>query len=389
MNIEFYNCPAPAPLDVTSLPAEKPAFVGYRPDFAAMEAVAREYAAYENILVIGHGGSVTSFYAFYNALRPHAKKRAHFLWTIDPDYIAELKAELAPENTVVLAVTKSGENTTQVEALSQFLDYPVVVVTGEGSSVEAVAEKMHFTVVRHPVIGGRFTAFTEVSLLPALLCGLPAEALLRGAMEVYEQYEKDSLAWKAASVLYQLERAGSVDVLGLMYSHYLFATSRLATQLCHESFGKDGQGQTYVFAEGSEVQHHTTQRLFGGRKNMAAWFFGLHSFSSDAKTSFPPQLHSIAMRGQPLFDLQNIPLSESQRFELEGTMEDARVQGLPVIHMELSGIEPVEIGRFMSFWQLYAVYASLLRSVNPFDQPQVEAGKRLSFNKRLAFKGLL
>lgn len=389
MNIQFYNCPPPADFSAKILPQEKPAFLGYRPDFTAMEAVVKEYEKYANILVIGHGGSVTSVYAFYNAFRPLATKKAHFLWTVDPDYITELKSELSPENTLVLAVTKSGENTTQVEALSQFLDYPVVVVTGEGSSVEHIAEKLHFTVVRHPVIGGRFTSFTEVSLLPALLCGLDAHGLLRGALEMHALYETDNLAWKAASVFYQLEQGGYVDVLGLVYSHYLFAASRLTTQLCHESFGKDGKGQSYLFAEGSEVQHHTTQRLFGGRKNIAAWFFGLHSFESSAATKFPPSLHSIAMRGQPLFDLNNIPLAKSQQFELEGTMEDARVQGLPTAHLELTAIEPVEYGRFLAFWQLFTVYSSLLRNVNPFDQPQVEAGKKLSFHKRLAFKGVL
>jgi glucose-6-phosphate isomerase len=43
----------------------------------------------------------------------------------------------------------------------------------------------------------------------------------------------------------------------------------------------------------------------------------------------------------------------------------------------------------MAFWQLYAVYSSLLRNVDPFDQPQVEGSKKISFDKRLQYKGLL
>jgi hypothetical protein len=93
MNLEFYNCPPPADFSPKMLPQEKPAFLEYRPDFAAMEAVVKEYDTYPNILVIGHGGSVTSFYAFYTALKPFAKKKAYFLSSIDPDYIAEIKAE--------------------------------------------------------------------------------------------------------------------------------------------------------------------------------------------------------------------------------------------------------------------------------------------------------
>jgi glucose-6-phosphate isomerase len=208
MNLEFYNCPPPADFSPKMLPQEKPAFLEYRPDFAAMEAVVKEYDTYPNILVIGHGGSVTSFYAFYTALKPFAKKKAYFLSSIDPDYIAEIKAETSPDNTLVLAITKSGENTTQIEALSQFWNYPSVVVTGQGSSVEQVAKKLNLYVVRHPVIGGRFTACTETALLPALFCGLDIDSLLRGAREMYATYAKDNLAFRLASVLWQLEQRG-------------------------------------------------------------------------------------------------------------------------------------------------------------------------------------
>jgi glucose-6-phosphate isomerase len=127
MNIDFYNCPQPAQFDTKILPKEKPAFLDYRPDFAGMEAVVKEYERYPNILVIGHGGSVTSFFAFYNALKPTIKKKAYFLSSIDPDYITELKSVTSPTDTLVLAITKSGENTTQIEALSQFWEYPMVI----------------------------------------------------------------------------------------------------------------------------------------------------------------------------------------------------------------------------------------------------------------------
>lgn len=389
MNIEFYNCPLPAQFDTKILPTQKPAFIGYEPDFAAMEKIAKEYAHYANILVIGHGGSVTSGQAFYNALRQQTNKKAYFLNSIDPDYIAELKTDLVPENTVVVAISKSGRDTTQLEMTSQFFGYPMVVVTMAGSSLEEVAHKLQLPILRHPEIGGRYTAFTEVALLPALLSGIDIAGLLRGAAEVYALYEKENLAWKSASVAWQLEGQGFVDMLGLIYSHYLFSAANLATQLCHESFGKEDKGQTYMFAEGSEVQHHTVQRLLGGRKNMAAWFMGLHTFESNLVSSYPVPVHSVPFREHALFDLNGIPLAQAQNFELHATLESAQLARIPCMYLELNGLEPVEFGRFIAFWQLYAVYSSLLRQVDPFDQPAVETGKQISFNKRLAYKGLL
>jgi glucose-6-phosphate isomerase len=70
-------------------------------------------------------------------------------------------------------------------------------------------------------------------------------------------------------------------------------------------------------------------------------------------------------------------------------LEDAKIQGIPAVHMQVSAVGPAVVGGLVAFWQLYAVYASLLRQVNPFNQPGVERGKQISFTKRLAYKGLL
>lgn len=407
MNIEFYNCPEPLQLDTKILQKDKPEFLDYRPDFGAMAAIVEKYKDYKNILVIGHGGSVSSFYGFYNALHkfnipslsrgetspPKGESRnkgVYFLSSVDPDYITELKNELSLDDTLVVAVSKSGNTVTQLEALSQFLNYPLLAITEKDSPLYQIAEKMGAGIVLHPNIGGRFTAFTETALLPALLCGLDVASLLRGAREMYVLYEKENIAYKLASVCFQLEQLGYVDVLGLIYSHYLFFVAPLITQLCHESFGKSGKGQTYLFAEGSEVQHHTVQRFLGGRMNMAGLFIGLDGYSSTIPISnFPVSMHSVVVRGHALFDLNKIPLASSQSFELQGTLESARLKDLPVMHMNLSSVSSVEVGRFVAFWQMFAVYSSILRVVNPFDQPEVEAGKQISFDKRLAFKGLM
>ena len=100
MKLEFYNCPKPAYIESVKFP-EVPEFVKYLPDFDLMKKIADEYQQYPNILIIAHGGSITSFYGFYNALKYQAKKNAYFLSTTDPDYIFELKQTLKPEKTLV------------------------------------------------------------------------------------------------------------------------------------------------------------------------------------------------------------------------------------------------------------------------------------------------
>ncbi len=388
MKLEFYNCPKPAEIETIKLP-EIPAFVQYVPDFEEMEKLAKEYEQYKNILVVGHGGSITSFYGFYNALKYQATKQAYFLSTADPDYIAELKRMLKPADTLVIAISKSGENMTQIEAVSQFLDYPLLFVTGKSSPVRAMAEKLNTKIIMHPPIGGRYTGFTEVGLLPAAIVGLDVKGLYEGAKSFFNLYPKDNLAFKASSIFWQLEQKGFVDVFMPFYTHNLFPMSAVIVQLCHESFGKEGKGQTYFAHEAPESQHHTNQRFFGGIKNICGFFTSVDNFKNNLTAVYPPQTHSVQLKGHALFDVSKIPLKEAMGYEFEGTFEDARIQGIPLAHLSVTSPTPQEIGALLAFWQLFAVYSSVLRGVEPFDQPQVESSKKISFNKRLAYKGLL
>jgi len=388
MKLEFYNCPKPQEIETISLP-EIPEFVNYVPDFEQMKELAKEYKSYKNILVIGHGGSITSFYGFYHALKYQTTKQAYFLSTVDPDYITELKSILKPEDTLVIAISKSGETVTQIEMLSQFLDFTLLFITGKSSPLRAIGEKLKAKIIMHLSVGGRYTGFTEVGLLPAAIVGLDVKGLYEGAKNFYALYQKDNLAFRSASIFWQLEQKGYCDVFMPFYSHNLFPLSAIIVQLCHESFGKDGRGQTYFAHEAPESQHHTNQRFFGGIKNICGFFNSTDNFKNDLVCSFPPQIHSVQLKGHALFDVNKIPLKEALGYELQGTLEDARIQGIPLAHLSILSFTPQEIGSFLAFWQLYAVYASQLRGVDPFNQPQVESSKKISFNKRLAFKGLL
>ncbi len=386
MNIQYSNCPDPYPIDAKTLP-QAPAFLSYQPNFAKMETIAAKYTDTKQIIVIGHGGSITSFAGMYYALQESATKQAHIISTVDPDAITAVKKIASPVDTLVIAISKSGETTTQIEALMQFLDYPLLFVTGSMGPLMNIAEKLGAEVVQHPPIGGRYTGMTEVALLPALLCGLDVYGMFESAKAEYARYEQENDAYQAATILYQLEDQGTVDVFMPVYDAHLFPLTNLIVQLCHESFGKAGKGQTYFAHEAPESQHHTNQRFFGGRKNIAGWFMSTEKPLQPIETRIPESIQSITMKDHTLGALNNIPLHTALEFEREGTIEDAQIHGLPVIDQRIEMRSPYEIGKLIAFWQLYAVYASVLRQVDPFDQPQVENSKKISFSKRLGYKG--
>ncbi len=388
MKLEFYNCPAPEEFN-SALLKEAPAFLIYQPNFAEIKKLADEYAHFKNVVVIGHGGSITSLYGMYYALHQSSTKHLYMVSTIDPDYINELKRSLTPKETLVVAISKSGETVTQIEALMQFTDFPLLVITGSMGPLFDIGQKLLARTIMHPPIGGRFTGMTEVALIPAAICGLDIEAMFKGAQVWYKQFSQNNLAYKAASTMRQLEDNGIVDVFMPIYDSHLFPMTNLIIQLCHESFGKDGEGQTYFAHHAPESQHHTNQRFFGGRKNISGWFVATERPLMDINTTIPAALKNISLKDSHMLALDSIPLSAALRAEMEGTLEDARLQNIPAVVQTIPQRTADEVGGLIAFWQLYAVYGALLRNVDPFNQPQVENSKKISFAKRQQFKGSL
>jgi len=72
-------------------------------------------------------------------------------------------------------------------------------------------------------------------------------------------------------------------------------------------------------------------------------------------------------------------LQDSLQAEAQGTMADAKEQGIPFAHLEVDKLTPAAVGEYLVFWQFVAYYLSVLEDVDPFDQPQVERSKEISF----------
>lgn len=382
MKIQFHNTPEPQDFS-QELVQEKPTFVSYQPDFVLLEKLANKFGSYKKIILIGHGGSITTFTGMHSSLKTKSNKEVFLVSTIDPDFLTQVKSSTSPLDTVVVAVSKSGETVTQLEALLQFIDYPLIVVTGPAGPLAEIAHKLSAETIIHPPIGGRFSGFTEATLVPATLCGFDVKQLFEGGQSYLQLFTQDNLASQSASVFYQLEQQGIVDVFLPVYSSGLFGFSNLIAQLCHESFGKNGKGQTYFIHEAPESQHHTNQRFLNGRTNIAGWFIGSESFANNLITKIPEALNNIPLKDQSLSLLSNISLQDALNYERVATITDAKRLNIPVVDFMLADLSESSIGQFVAFWQLYAVYSAVLRGVDPHNQPAVEASKKISFSSRL------
>ncbi len=364
---------------------EVPAFDGYKPDFIEIEKLAAKYKDRRNVIVIGNGGSVNSSVAIYESLKDRTSKQAWFVNTMEPDYLREVRKHAPRDISVAVVVSKSGTTLSPLEAMLFFSDYDKVAVTSETGTLREIASREGMDFLEHPEIGGRFAGITECALVPAALLGFPVREIYKGAGSMYAKCRprrsiKTNPALQVATVLYVLENKGLTEIFCPIYSVFLSGFSMIIKQLMHETVCKQGLGQTVFCDTGPEVQHHSTQRFFGGRRNMAGLFIDVRKHKHDEKMSVPKNLRDVNLKGDTLGLLEGLRLSDALGYEMQGVVKHAKHEGIPHIRVSLSEISPYTVGEFLAFWQYVAVYSAVLRGVNPYDQPEVEYSKKATFD---------
>jgi len=361
-----------------------PEFVGYQPDIQQIKRQFAPYEKYKNLIVVGNGGSISSLHGFWGALGGKSEKNLEIVSTMEPDYLNYVERKYRQDDTLVIAISKSGTTVGVLETLLALKNYPVLVITtiGEGT-LSPMAQSMGWPQIEHPSIGGRFTGRTAVAYGPAYLLGLDVAEIEKGAAAALgANLRSDGPAWRLAEFLFTADQNGYKEVFLPVYSQFLIGFNHLIVQLMHESVGKEGKGQTVLAVDAPESQHHTNQRFFGGPKNMAGVFVTILEPHDDIDIDVPDKISDIALRGGTVGDLRGAKLHHSLLCEARGTMADAKEQKIPLAHLEIDKITPYSIGEYMVFWQFVAYFSALLRDVNPLDQPQVERSKEISLELR-------
>lgn len=371
---------------------EIPPFVSCVPDIEKMIGECKGIMHYKKVIIIGNGGSVNNTRAFYEAVP--IGKEFYFATTMEPDFLNFLLKKCPKEETIVIPVSKSGTTTGVLETLMFFInhEYDICAITSPEGTLFDLCQRRGYNVIEHPPVGGRYSARTSCAMAPAYLMGYNLHELEEGFKQAYENNSKEkgideNPALRLAVALYLLEEEGKTDVFMPVYSMTYSAFLPIIIQLCHESFGKDGKGQSFFGDIAPESQHHTNQRFFGGKQNICGMFVHVKN-QSDANISVevPEDIKDVGLRGGNLDTISGVPYKKALEFEFKGTYEDAVSKNIPVCAVDIEDSSYKTIGEFMGFLQYFAVYSSILRCVNPYDQPQVEDSKNLSFRMRQDYK---
>lgn len=367
-----------------------PSFETTKTDLKSLVGQLSKFKRFKNIILVANGGSRTSARAFYHGLADFRNKvNLKFLTSAEPRVITSYRKNFKKTNTLVLVISKSGDNINNIEPLMFFLDYKVLVVTGaQPSTLRLIAEKKKWPIIEHPEVGGRFSGLTACGLVPAGLLGLDLKKIIAGAESAHRKYSRsakpeDNDALKLALYLAELGNKGFSEIFASIYSSSLVALLPLMVQLFHETYGKGGKGQTLFGDYSPESQHHTNQRFFGGPHNVIGLILSEEKMDTDLKLSVPAPLQKISFRGYELGKLNGLTGSQTLDYDRGGVLGHCREKKIPTAEVRIDKLTQESFAELMVFWQYYAMYAAELRGLNPFDQPEVERAKQLGLELRV------
>lgn len=363
---------------------EIPFFARYEPDFATLQQAAEKYRPKKHVIIEGNGGSMSTLRAFCSCFGAATGREIHLLDTSDPDAVAEIKVKCPTAETLLIVISKSGESIDAVAGYLSLAEYETVFVTGPEGALFELGKTQNLAIFRHPDLSGRFSGLSECALLPAAVLGMDAEGLYRGGRAMYETCAPtvpfaSNPALQFAASLDKLEKEGYTSLFLSIYSKKLSGLFELVTQLFHEGVCKDGLGQTVYGGEAPENQHHTLQRFNSGRKDSIGVFVTVDSFQDDFQFKAEQSIKNISCRNLKIGQLEKMSMQDVIHTEFAGTWQDTVEKGIPAFHLQLGEVSPRSVGMLIAFWQYAAFYSSLLREVNPFNQPGVERSKEYIF----------
>jgi glucose-6-phosphate isomerase len=366
---------------------------------------------FSDMVVLGIGGSSLGGYAllrallhpYWNQLSDEQRQglpRYYFVENVDGDQIAPLMDMLDPKRTLFVVISKSG---TTAETMSAFMiakswleqklpagdvkKHIVAITDARKGVLRPVAEKEGYQTFEVPDdVGGRFSVFSAVGLLPAALCGISLEEIQRGIRELDQVLQKPDLktnpAAQGALLQYLMYERGKKISVFMPYSYRLASVSDWFVQLWAESLGKKHDlnghvvhvGPTPVRAVGVTDQHSQVQLFNEGPNDKIFTFIQVERPEHDPIIP-ADQFTSVA----DLNYLNGKPISRLMTAEFESTRASLTSNQRPNITIVLPQVDAYHFAQLLYLLEVQTAIAGALFNIDPFDQPGVELAKKFTY----------
>ena len=151
-----------------------------------------------HFMIFGTGGSNMGSKALINILQGKEKNKISFYNNIDPIGFKYSVEKIDLKKTGCIIISKSGETPetlSQFASLIQFFDQKnklefflkncLIITENKASSLREISNQYNCTILDHEAeIGGRFSVFSNVGMIPAVIAGIDVKKIYNGIKDI-------------------------------------------------------------------------------------------------------------------------------------------------------------------------------------------------------------
>ena len=354
------------------------------------------------LLVIGIGGSYLGAraviealgHSFRNELSKEKRKYPKIFYVgnnISSRYMTDLIEALEGRDFSINVISKSGTTTEPALAFRIFKEVLEKKYGKEGaaSRIYSTTDKSkgalitlsknegYETFVIPDDVGGRFSVFTAVGLLPIAAAGFNIDLLMSGAKDAEDDYsvsdiEKNDAYMYAILRNIMLKRGKDIEIL-VNYEPSLHYVSEWWKQLYGESEGKDNRGIFPAAVDFSTDLHSMGQYVQEGRRNLFETVLNV----TEVEKHLTVKAEKEDLDGLNYLEGKTVDFVNKQAFQ--GTLLAHTDGEVPNFIINIPKLDEYHIGYLLYFFEKACAMSGYLLGVNPFDQPGVEAYKKNMF----------
>jgi glucose-6-phosphate isomerase len=372
-------------------------------DLPSLQKAAARLKKASDVVFLGTGGSSLggqalaqlADYAVPGLGVLRGKPRLHFFDNLDPRTFESALKKLPLKTVQFVAISKSGgtgetlmQTIAAIGALKKagrgkrikdhLIGLSEAAKPGKKNGLRALLESFGCTMLEHDTgIGGRFSALSNVGLLPASVLGLNVKKIRAGAGETLapllaKKSAKEIPFALGAALSVAASAEGKIIQVLQAYNDRFERFTRWWVQLWAESLGKNGKGTTPVAALGPVDQHSQLQLWLAGPRDKLFTIL-----TTDVANTGPRMDAALAkLSGEP--DFAGRKIGDLVAAQGRATADTLAKNGCPVRTIHVPKLDEAALGALMMHFMLETIVAAHLLGVDPFDQPAVEEGKVLA-----------
>ena len=354
------------------------------------------------LIVIGIGGAYIGAraciealdHSFYNII-PKDKRNTPEIYfvgnNISSKYLRDLFDVIEGKDISINVISKSGTTTETAIAFRFFKDYMeekygkieaakrIYVTTDRelGTLKQLAINEAYESFIIPDDVGGRYSIFTAVGLLPIAVAGIDIDKLMEGALAGMLEYSNLDLeknpCYQYAIIRNILYRRGKEIEILINYEPGLQYLAEWWKQLYAESEGKDGRGIYPGSANFTTDLHSIGQLIQDGKRNIFETTINIEIPRDDIEI----KVNEDNYDGLNFLDGKTMDHINKKAFE--GTVM-AHVKGnVPNLIINVPKLNEYFFGKLIYFFEKSCAISGYLSGVNPFNQPGVEEYKKNMF----------